>query len=204
MHSDPEELKQCLKRAVAMEDAASNTNVLLQVGASLYHALHGEVGWSTPFTSRCEGCLGPYSTRNTPRLVELCSDPAPHELRVEEGLGLACLGRLANSMQPHMRGQQANVLLQAGAGMDRCCSRARQRTEWDVFGTMLSAHAPERRKASWARCMHPPCCYSAAAPSLCPIPQVTRVLRQMLTTTSADATPQGEEAQRVLGFFINR
>ncbi len=37
-----------------------------------------------------------------------------------------------------------------------------------------------------------------------PIPQVTRVLRQMLTTTSADATPQGEEAQRVLGFFINR
>ncbi|GFR40490.1 hypothetical protein Agub_g1058 [Astrephomene gubernaculifera] len=33
--------------------------------------------------------------------------------------------------------------------------------------------------------------------------QVTTVLRQMLTTTSADATPQGEEAQRVLGFFIN-
>ncbi|GIL51750.1 hypothetical protein Vafri_7680 [Volvox africanus] len=33
--------------------------------------------------------------------------------------------------------------------------------------------------------------------------QVTTVLKQMLTTTSADATPQGEEAQRVLGFFIN-
>ncbi|KXZ43170.1 hypothetical protein GPECTOR_99g805 [Gonium pectorale] len=33
--------------------------------------------------------------------------------------------------------------------------------------------------------------------------QVTTVLRNMLTTTSADATPQGEEAQRVLGFFIN-
>ncbi|GLI69231.1 hypothetical protein VaNZ11_013721 [Volvox africanus] len=33
--------------------------------------------------------------------------------------------------------------------------------------------------------------------------QVTTVLQQMLTTTSADATPQGEEAQRVLGFFIN-
>lgn len=29
--SDPEELKQCLKRAVAMEDATTNTNVLLQV-----------------------------------------------------------------------------------------------------------------------------------------------------------------------------
>ncbi|KAG2442264.1 hypothetical protein HXX76_002351 [Chlamydomonas incerta] len=33
--------------------------------------------------------------------------------------------------------------------------------------------------------------------------QVTTVLRQMLTTTAAEATPQGEEAQRVLSFFIN-
>eukprot|EP00198_Chlamydomonas_reinhardtii_P003824 XP_001693160.1 glycosyl transferase [Chlamydomonas reinhardtii] len=33
--------------------------------------------------------------------------------------------------------------------------------------------------------------------------QVTTVLRQMLTTTAAEATPQGEEAQRVLCFFIN-
>lgn len=33
--------------------------------------------------------------------------------------------------------------------------------------------------------------------------RVIRVIKRMLVTTEAEATPQSEEAQRILGFFIN-